>query len=401
MSILKDKNILLGVTGSIAAYKSVYLLRLLKKEGCNVKVLLTKSALDFITPLTFSTLSNNKVYIDFVEEENFEKKWNNHVELAEWADYFIISPATSSTISKLVNGNSDNILLATFLSFSKTVFFAPSMDLEMYKSPSTSANIKTLIERGCICIEPGEGFLASGMQGKGRVEEPENIVEILKNHVRKDLILNKKKILVTAGPTYEMIDSVRFIGNFSSGKMGFAMAEAASKLGADVFLVTGPTQLKTDDTSIKVFNVTSADEMLDQCLKLFSQVDICIMNAAVSDYKPAKKFDKKLKKETDLLKEVKLVLNKDILKELSDVKSDKQILVGFALETDDEVNNAKLKLKNKNLDAIVMNSLNDDGSGFDSDTNQVTFITELISKKINLNSKSVVAHEILTEIANL
>ncbi|MGB1131579.1 MAG: bifunctional phosphopantothenoylcysteine decarboxylase/phosphopantothenate--cysteine ligase CoaBC [Flavobacteriaceae bacterium] len=401
MSILKDKNILLGVTGSIAAYKSVYLLRLLKKEGCNVKVLLTKSALDFITPLTFSTLSNNKVYIDFVEEENFEKKWNNHVELAEWADYFIISPATSSTISKLVNGNSDNILLATFLSFSKTVFFAPSMDLEMYKSPSTSANIKTLIERGCICIEPGEGFLASGMQGKGRVEEPENIVEILKNHVRKDLILNKKKILVTAGPTYEMIDSVRFIGNFSSGKMGFAMAEAASKLGADVFLVTGPTQLKTDGTSIKVFNVTSADEMLDQCLKLISQVDICIMNAAVSDYKPAKKFDKKLKKETDLLKEVKLVLNKDILKELSDVKSDKQILVGFALETDNEVNNAKLKLKNKNLDAIVMNSLNDDGSGFDSDTNQVTFITELISKKINLNSKSVVAHEILTEIANL
>ena len=401
MSILKDKNILLGVTGSIAAYKSVFLLRLLKKEGCRVKVLLTKSALDFITPLTFSTLSNNKVYIDFVEEENFEKKWNNHVELAEWADYFIISPATSSTISKLVNGNSDNILLATFLSFNKTVFFAPSMDLEMYKSPSTSANIKTLIERGCICIEPGEGFLASGMQGKGRVEEPENVVEILKNHVRKDLILNKKKILVTAGPTYEMIDSVRFIGNLSSGKMGFAIAEAASKLGADVFLVTGPTQLKTDDVSIKVFNVTSADEMLDQCLKLFSQVDICIMNSAVSDYKPAKKFDKKLKKETNLLKEVKLVLNKDILKELSGVKSDKQILVGFALETDDEVNNAKLKLKNKNLDAIVMNSLNDDGSGFDSDTNQVTFITELISKKINLNSKSVIAHEILTEIANL
>lgn len=401
MSILKDKNILLGVTGSIAAYKSVYLLRLLKKEGCSVKVLLTKSALDFITPLTFSTLSNNKVYIDFVEEENFEKKWNNHVELAEWADYFIISPATSSTISKLVNGNSDNILLATFLSFSKTVFFAPSMDLEMYKSPSTSANIKTLIERGCICIEPGEGFLASGMQGKGRVEEPENIVGILKNHIRKDLILNKKKILVTAGPTYEMIDSVRFIGNFSSGKMGFAMAEAASKLGADVFLVTGPTQLKTNDINIKVFNVTSADEMLDQCLKLFSQIDIFIMNAAVSDYKPAKKFDKKLKKETDLLKEIKLVLNKDILKELSDIKSDKQILVGFALETDNELNNAKLKLKNKNLDAIVMNSLNDDGSGFDSDTNQVTFITELISKKINLNSKSVVAHEILTEIANL
>ena len=397
MSILKDKNILLGVTGSIAAYKSVFLLRLLKKEGCSVKVILTKSALDFITPLTFSTLSNNKVYIDFVEDENFEKKWNNHVELAEWADYFIISPATSSTISKLVNGNSDNILLATFLSFSKTVFFAPSMDLEMYKSPSTSANIKTLIERGCICIEPGEGFLASGMQGKGRVEEPENIVEILKNHVRKDLILNKKKILVTAGPTYEMIDSVRFIGNFSSGKMGFALAEAASKLGADVFLVTGPTQLKTDDISIKVFNVTSADEMLDQCLKLFSQIDICIMNAAVSDYKPVKKFDKKLKKETDLLKVVKLVLNKDILKELSD----KQILVGFALETDDEVNNAKLKLKNKNLDAIVMNSLNDDGSGFDTDTNQVTFITELKSKKINLNSKSVVANEILTEIANL
>lgn len=401
MSILKDKNILLGVTGSIAAYKSVFLLRLLKKEGCRVKVLLTKSALDFITPLTFSTLSNNKVYIDFVEEENFEKKWNNHVELAEWADYFIISPATSSTISKLVNGNSDNILLATFLSFNKTVFFAPSMDLEMYKSPSTSSNIKTLIERGCICIEPGEGFLASGMQGKGRVEEPENVVEILKTHVRKDLILNKKKILVTAGPTYEMIDSVRFIGNLSSGKMGFAIAEAASKLGADVFLVTGPTQLKTDDVSIKVFNVTSADEMLDQCLNLFSQIDICIMNAAVSDYKPAKKFDKKLKKDTNLLKEVKLVLNKDILKELSDVKSDKQILVGFALETDDEVNNAKLKLKNKNLDAIVMNSLNDDGSGFDSDTNQVTFITELISKKINLNSKPVVAHEILTEIANL
>lgn len=401
MSILKDKNILLGVTGSIAAYKSVFLLRLLKKEGCSVKVLLTKSALDFITPLTFSTLSNNKVYIDFVEEENFEKKWNNHVELAEWADYFIISPATSSTISKLVNGNSDNILLATFLSFSKTVFFAPSMDLEMYKSPSTSANIKTLIERGCVCIEPGDGFLASGMHGKGRVEEPENIVEILKNHVRKDLILNKKKILVTAGPTYEMIDSVRFIGNFSSGKMGFAIAEAASKLGADVFLVTGPTQIKTDDISIKVFDVTSADEMLDQCLKLFGQIDICIMNAAVSDYKPAKKFDKKLKKETDLLKEVKLVLNKDILKELSDIKSDKQILVGFALETDDEVNNARIKLKNKNLDAIVMNSLNDDGSGFDSDTNQVTFITQLISKKINLNSKSVVAHEILTEIANL
>ena len=401
MSVLKDKNILLGVSGGIAAYKSITLLRLLKKNGANVQVIFTSSAHDFVTSLTFSTLSERNVLTNFFEEEDDNKTWNNHVDLAEWADYFLIVPATSSTISKMVSGNADNLLVATYLSCKSQVFFAPAMDLEMYKSISTKNNISALQDKGDILIKPGKGPLASGLSGEGRVEEPEKIVEILKEHLKKKLIFNGKSILVTAGPTYEMIDPVRFIGNFSSGKMGFEIAKQASTMGAKVFLISGPSNEIVDDENIILKKIISADQMYDECIKIFPEIDICIMSAAVSDYKPLKSYKNKLKKSSTKSLQIELKQNKDIIKTLGSIKDKNQKLIGFALETDAEIKNAKIKLKNKNLDAIVLNSLNINGAGFNSDTNKISFITSTLIKDFPLKNKRNVAKDVLLEIFNL
>lgn len=401
MSVLKDKNILLGVSGGIAAYKSITLLRLLKKNGANVQVIFTSSAHDFVTSLTFSTLSERNVLTNFFEEEDDNKTWNNHVDLAEWADYFLIVPATSSTISKMVSGNADNLLVATYLSCKSQVFFAPAMDLEMYKSISTKNNISALQDKGDILIKPGKGPLASGLSGEGRVEEPEKILELLKKHVKKKLIFNGKSILVTAGPTYEMIDPVRFIGNFSSGKMGFEIAKQASIMGAKVFLISGPSNEIVDDENIILKKIISADQMYDECIKIFPEIDICIMSAAVSDYKPLKSYKNKLKKSSTKSLQIELKQNKDIIKTLGSIKDKNQKLIGFALETDDEIKNAKIKLKNKNLDAIVLNSLNVNGAGFNLDTNKISFITSTLIKDFPLKNKRNVAKDVLLEIFNL
>ena len=401
MSVLKDKNILLGVSGGIAAYKSITLLRLLKKNGANVQVIFTSSAHDFVTSLTFSTLSERNVLTNFFEEEDDNKTWNNHVDLAEWADYFLIVPATSSTISKMVSGNADNLLVATYLSCKSQVFFAPAMDLEMYKSISTKNNISALQDKGDILIKPGKGPLASGLSGEGRVEEPEKILELLKKHVKKKLIFNGKSILVTAGPTYEMIDPVRFIGNFSSGKMGFEIAKQASTMGAKVFLISGPSNEIVDDENIILKKIISADQMYDECIKIFPEIDICIMSAAVSDYKPLKSYKNKLKKSSTKSLQIELKQNKDIIKTLGSIKDKNQKLIGFALETDDEIKNAKIKLKNKNLDAIVLNSLNVNGAGFNLDTNKISFITSTLIKDFPLKNKRNVAKDVLLEIFNL
>ena len=401
MSVLKDKNILLGVSGGIAAYKSITLLRLLKKSGANVQVIFTKSAHDFVTSLTFSTLSERPVLTNFFEEEDDSKIWNNHVDLADWSDYYLIVPATSSTLSKMVSGNADNLLVATYLSCKSQVFFAPAMDLEMYKSISTKSNIEALEKKGDLLIKPGKGPLASGLSGEGRVEEPEKILEILTNHIKKKLIFCDKSFLVTAGPTYEMIDPVRFIGNFSSGKMGFEIAKQASSLGAKVHLISGPSNEIIDDENISLERIVSADEMYKACMKIFPSIDICIMSAAVSDFKPVKSFNNKIKKSSSKFNKIDLVKNKDILKDLGSIKKENQKIIGFALETKNELDNAKNKLKNKNLDAIVLNSLNDFGAGFNNNTNKISFITSNSIKDFDLKNKIYVAKDILLEIYNL
>ncbi len=401
MSVLKDKNILLGVSGGIAAYKSITLLRLLKKSGAHVQVIFTKSAHDFVTSLTFSTLSERPVLTNFFEEEDDSKIWNNHVDLADWSDYYLIVPATSSTLSKMVSGNADNLLIATYLSCKSQVFFAPAMDLEMYKSISTKSNIEALEKKGDLLIKPGKGPLASGLSGEGRVEEPEKILEILTNHIKKKLIFCDKSFLITAGPTYEMIDPVRFIGNFSSGKMGFEIAKQASSLGAKVHLISGPSNEIIDDKNISLERILSADEMYKACMKIFPSIDICIMSAAVSDFKPVKSFNNKIKKSSSKFNKIDLVKNKDILKDLSSIKKENQKIIGFALETKNELDNAKNKLKNKNLDAIVLNSLNDFGAGFNNNTNKISFITSNSIKDFDLKNKIYVAKDILLEIFNL
>ena len=401
MSVLKDKNILLGVSGGIAAYKSITLLRLLKKSGAHVQVIFTKSAHDFVTSLTFSTLSERPVLTNFFEEEDDSKIWNNHVDLADWSDYYLIVPATSSTLSKMVSGNADNLLVATYLSCKSQVFFAPAMDLEMYKSISTKSNIEALEKKGDLLIKPGKGPLASGLSGEGRVEEPEKILEILTNHIKKKLIFCDKSFLVTAGPTYEMIDPVRFIGNFSSGKMGFELAKKASNLGGKVYLISGPSNEEVNDENITIKRIISANEMLDECSKVFPKADICIMSAAVSDFKPSTKNQHKIKKEKSKKISLELVKNKDILKFLSSKKRKQQKVIGFSLETDNELKNATKKLKNKNLDAIILNSLNDEGAGFNFSTNKISFITSNYVKDFSIKSKKDVAKDILLEIFSL
>ena len=401
MSILKDKNILLGVTGGIAAYKSITLLRLLKKSGADVQVIFTKSAHDFVTSLTFSSLSERPVLTNFFEEEDNSRNWNNHVDLAEWADFLLIVPATSSTISKMVSGNADNLLIATYLSIKCEVFFAPAMDLDMYKSPANKKNIETLVKNGDILIKPGIGSLASGMSGEGRVEEPELILDILKNHIKKKLIFKNKSFLITAGPTFEMIDPVRFIGNFSSGKMGYELAKEASSLGAKVHLISGPSNEQINDENIILKRIVSADEMFDECSKVFNDIDVFIISAAVSDYKPSKKNHNKIKKDKSEKISVQLIKNKDILKSLASKKTKGQKVIGFSLETEDELKNATKKLKNKNLDAIILNSLNDEGAGFNLPTNKISFITSSYLKDFTVKTKKDVAKDILLEVFNL
>ena len=392
--MLKGKNVLLAVTGSIAAYKSTYLVRELIKKGSYVKVIQTESSLQFVTPITLSTLSKNPVTKDFIKNED-TGEWNNHVALGEWADMMLIAPATAHTISNLVTGKADSFFLATFLSCSAPVFVAPAMDLDMFKNESTQANLETLTKRGIHIIDPDEGELASGLEGKGRMKEPEDIVVYLNDYLLSKATLRGKKILVSAGPTYEFLDPVRFIGNHSSGKMGFAIAEEAASRGASVTLITGPVHLSTPKQVYRK-DVVSAEEMKNAILHYFDDSDVLIMAAAVADYKPKVVSDEKIKKKNAKLS-LELVKTDDILKEI--VKNKKQqFVVGFALETNNEQENAKQKLVHKNLDAIVLNSLNDTGAGFGHDTNKVTIITANEEKTYTLKSKKEVAVDILNFI---
>jgi phosphopantothenoylcysteine decarboxylase/phosphopantothenate--cysteine ligase len=366
--VLAGKHILVGITGGIAAYKVATLVRLLVKEGAEVKVVMTETAKRFITPLTMATLSKNPVLVDFFNPENGE--WNSHVKLGLWADAYIIAPATASSIGKMASGIADNLLLTTYLSAKCPVFVAPAMDLDMYRHPATSTNIETLKSYGDTIIDAEAGELASGLEGKGRMAEPETIVDYLNSYF--DASFSGLHVLVTAGPTYERIDPVRFISNFSSGKMGYAIAETFAQQGADVMLVSGPTNLSPLHPNIRRVNVVSANEMYDECLRLFPSCDIAVMCAAVADFTPERQEDSKIKQKTDLT--ISLTKTKDIAAELGGIKRTDQILAGFALETDNETGNAREKLKSKNLDFIVLNSLNDTGAGFGVDTNKITII---------------------------
>ena len=378
MAVLNGKNILLGVTGGIAAYKTAFLVRLLVKKGAHVKVVMTNSAKEFVTPLTLATLSKNEVFSSFTDEKDEnsfkEPQWNNHVELALWADFFLIAPATANTLSKMANGACDNLLLACYLSAKCPVYYAPAMDLDMYQHPSTEETFKKLESFGNIQIPAAFGELASGLVGQGRMAEPEEIVSFLENDLLKKLPLRGKHILITAGPTYEAIDPVRFIGNHSSGKMGYAIAEAAASLGAEVVLISGPSALRLENDFVKLIRVTSAEEMYNAAHEYFDTCDVAILSAAVADYRPSEVASEKIKKKTDELT-LQLTKTKDILASLGEIKKS-QFLVGFALETENEEENAKLKLKKKNLDLIVLNSLRDKGAGFQADTNKITLITK-------------------------
>ena len=399
MSILSGKNILLGITGGIAAYKTTYLVRHFIKAGAHVKVIMTPASKDFVTPLTLSTLSKNPVLSSFTNEDDDNDMWNNHVDLGLWADIFVIAPATANTMSKMASGNSDNFLLATYLSAKCPVYFAPAMDLDMYKHPSTSASFSILQSFGNIIIPAGSGELASGLVGEGRMAEPEDILSFIENDILSKLPLRGKKVLVTAGPTYEAIDPVRFIGNHSSGKMGFELATAAANLGAEVILISGPTKEKLTNSLVKVIPVTSADEMYAATHEYFNTVDVAICAAAVADYKPQQIADQKIKKKTATFT-IELEKTKDILASIGAIKQH-QIVVGFALETNNEVENAKGKLKRKNLDFIVLNSLHDKGAGFGKATNKITIIDADESlTSFELKSKKEVAQDILNHLLN-
>ncbi len=397
MSILSGKNILLGVTGGIAAYKTTYLVRLLIKSGASVKVVMTPSAKDFVTPLTLSTLSKNPVYTELKDEESGE--WTNHVELGLWADLMIVAPATANTLSKMANGACDNLLLACYLSAKCAIYFAPAMDLDMYKHPSSQASFKKLTGFGNVMIPAQSGELASGLIGEGRMAEPDDIVRFIENDILSKLPLKGKKVLITAGPTYEAIDPVRFIGNHSSGLMGIELAKTAANLGATVTLVLGPSHLQVSHSFITVKRVTSADEMYAEAHANYKEASIVIAAAAVSDYKPKVIATQKIKKSEDDLS-ITLVKNKDILASLGAIKKN-QFLVGFALETENELENAKGKLQRKNLDAIVLNSLNDKGAGFGKKTNKISFIDKNLEvKAFKLKGKAEVAVDIFNEISS-
>ena len=396
--MLQGKNILIGISGSIAAYKAAFLTRLLVKAGANVKVIMTPSARDFITPLTLSTLSKNPVHSDFFDGAS--GTWTNHVELGLWADVFVIAPATANTLAKMANGVCDNLLLATYLSARCAVFFAPAMDLDMLKHASTKENIKKLISFGNKMIKPGTGELASGLEGEGRMAEPEDIILFLEKEFEKKSPLHGKKALVTAGPTYEALDPVRFIGNHSSGKMGFAIAEHLSQNGAQVTLVCGPNSLTLKNKNIARIDVTSAEEMLKACSKKFKASDIAVFAAAVSDFRPVQISKNKIKKSSEKTA-VALEPTKDIAFELGKQRTKKQFLLGFALETDNEEKNAQAKIIKKQFDAIVLNSLRDKGAGFRHDTNRIKIIGKN-NKTINfeLKKKDEVAADIVNYIVS-
>ncbi|HLF52246.1 bifunctional phosphopantothenoylcysteine decarboxylase/phosphopantothenate--cysteine ligase CoaBC [Flavobacterium sp.] len=397
MSVLSGKKIVLGISGGIAAYKTATLVRLFIKAGAHVQVIMTPASKDFVTPLTLSTLSKNPVFSSFYNEEDENAKWNNHVDLALWADLMVIAPATANTLSKMANGVCDNLLIATYLSAKCPVYFAPAMDLDMYKHPSTLASFSALKEFGNTIIPAESGELASGLSGEGRMAEPENIVAFLEADLESKLPLKGKKILITAGPTYEAIDPVRFIGNHSSGKMGFDIAQSAANLGASVILVSGPTHFTLENNLVKVVRVVSAQEMYDACHLYFKDVDVAIAAAAVADYRPKIIADQKIKKSEESFI-IELEKTKDILASLGAIKKN-QFLIGFALETENEIENAKLKIQKKNLDLIVLNSLQDEGAGFGKPTNKITFIDKNFKvEPMELKSKEAVADDILNKV---
>ena len=397
MSVLSGKKILLGISGGIAAYKTANLVRLLIKAGAQVQVVMSPASLHFVTPLTLATLSKNPVYSTFYNEEEGNGEWNNHVELGLWADFMLIAPATANTLSKMANGNCDNLLIATYLSAKCPVYFAPAMDLDMYKHQSTLDSFHKLKMFGNIMIPAESGELASGLVGEGRMAEPENIVAFLEDDLASKLPLRGKKVLITAGPTYEAIDPVRFIGNHSSGKMGFDIANEAANKGAEVILVSGPTHLNVKNSSIQLVRVTSAEEMYNACHKYYDNVDVAIAAAAVADYRPKNVANQKIKK-NEAAFTIELEKTKDILASLGAIKK-KQFLIGFALETENEIEHAKQKIQKKNLDLIVLNSLNDKGAGFGQPTNKVTFISkDFTIEPKELKSKEEVAQDIINKI---
>ncbi|MDD5184803.1 MAG: bifunctional phosphopantothenoylcysteine decarboxylase/phosphopantothenate--cysteine ligase CoaBC [Paludibacter sp.] len=396
--MLQNKKIILGVTGSIAAYKAAQLIRLLVKEGAEVKVIMTPLAKEFITPLTLATLSKNPILIDFFDPTN--GNWNSHVDLGLWADAFLIAPATANTIAKMSTGVADNLLLTTYLSAKCPVFVAPAMDLDMFAHPTMQRNMETLQSIGNLIIEPASGELASGLEGKGRMEEPEKIVRFLDDYFTAKPLLGKK-ILITAGPTYEKIDPVRFVGNYSSGKMGFALAEVCAKQGAEVCLIAGPVQLKTDHPNIERIDVKTAQEMFDVVMTRYYSEDGAILCAAVADFTPVETAQTKLKRENEnLILELKPTV--DIAAELGKMKMENQFLIGFALETNNEEANALQKMERKNLDFIVLNSLKDDQAGFGFDTNKISILFRSGTiKSFDLKSKNEVAEDIIAELNNL
>lgn len=396
---LKDKNILLGITGSIAAYKAAILVRLLVKEGANVKVVMTKLAKEFITPLTLATLSKNPILVEFFDPENGQ--WNSHVDLGQWADLYLIAPVTANSIGKMAHGIADNLLITSYMSAKCQVMLAPAMDLDMFRHPANIRNLEILKSYGNIIVEPASGELASGLMGKGRMEEPEIIVNNVVEFFSQKKKLNKKKVLITAGPTYESIDPVRFIGNYSSGKMGFAIAEEIAENGAEVILIAGPNKLSISNSNITKIDVTSAQDMYEASIKYFNDVDAAILTAAVSDFKPKHQYQEKVKRGKDNLS-IELEPTKDIAATLGKKKTENQILIGFALETQNEVQNALKKINNKNLDFIVLNSLKDAGAGFGFDTNKITIINSNGKlKKFDLKSKKEVAKDIVEELISV
>ncbi len=386
--MLEGKKIILGITGSIAAYKAATLVRLLIRKGAVVQVVMTDAAKDFITPLTLSTLSQRPVLTEpFLPVSG---QWHSHIEWATWADAILMAPLTANTMAKMANGQADNLLIAIYLAARSPVFFAPVMDVDMFEHPATQRNIQTLVSYGNILIPPDEGELASGLSGKGRMKEPGEIIDLLETFFKKKNRFCGKKVLITAGPTCERIDPVRFIGNFSSGKMGFALANAFACQGAEVTLVTGPVSLNTPHGSIRRVDVTSASEMYDTCMRVFPDSDICIMSAAVADYRPLSTAKQKIKR-TDKTLMLELTPNPDILKAMGEIKTEKQLLTGFALETQNAKTEALKKLRNKKLDLIVVNSLTDAGAGFGFDTNKVT----LIDKEENTTEFALMSKEAL------
>ncbi len=396
--MLTGKKILIGITGSIAAYKIPLLVRLLKKDGADVRVVMTPSAKDFVTSLTLSTLSGNPVLTHGFDQET--GKWDSHVELGLWADLFVVAPASANTMAKMAHGIADNYLLTVYLSAKCPVMFAPAMDLDMYKHQATQQNIKTLIERGCVFIAPSSGELASGLCGEGRMEEPQKIYEKIKSFFKTKLNFSGKKVLITAGPTYEAIDPVRFIGNHSSGLMGVEIARAFADQGAEVTLVLGPSNISPNRKNINLIPVTSAKEMYEAVMAFFPKTDIAVLSAAVADFRPEIVADQKIKKNPDNdTFTIKLVKTEDILKSVGKIKAENQTIVGFALETENGLENAKKKLHTKNIDLIVLNEMNESGVGFKTKTNKISIITkEDKVTSYELKQKSEVATDILNAI---